>query len=139
MITELCQELRNWFDTERIYGTFTISDGKLEPSPNLLDGQYYRIIGSIFNDGVHQFGVDEDSLINESFEGSIWCMSVPKELIKLMKDIDAYNSSFNTHSPFVSETFGDYKYSKRTANGKGGIDASWQHSFKKELNKWRKI
>ena len=29
MLTELCQELRNWFDRERYYGTFTIENGNI--------------------------------------------------------------------------------------------------------------
>ena len=49
MLTELCQELRNWFDRERHPGTYEITGGVLT-APFLVSGQYYRIIGSVFND-----------------------------------------------------------------------------------------
>ena len=52
MLTELCQELRNWFVLNRYEGTFTISGGTLT-ADFLQEGQYFRIIGSVFNDGVH--------------------------------------------------------------------------------------
>jgi len=29
MLTELCQELRNWFERDIFYGSFTIADGVL--------------------------------------------------------------------------------------------------------------
>ena len=46
MLTELCLELRNWFDTERHFATFTIKNGELS-MPFLMDGQYFRLVGSI--------------------------------------------------------------------------------------------
>ena len=52
MLTELCQELKNWFEREIHVGTFTIEGGQLTDCSFLQDGQYYRIIGSVFNDGV---------------------------------------------------------------------------------------
>ena len=53
MLTEICQELKNWFDLERHFGVFTIENGELS-LPFLMDGQYYRICGSVFNDGVQK-------------------------------------------------------------------------------------
>ena len=54
MLTQLCQYLRNWFERDIFYGSFTIADGVLTyedgtPLP-LLTGQYYRIVGSVFSD-----------------------------------------------------------------------------------------
>ena len=56
MLTELCQELRNWFDRDlpKWYGEITISDGQIQ-DVDLQSGQYFRVIGSLFNDGVHKF------------------------------------------------------------------------------------
>lgn len=58
MLTQICQYLRNWFAREKLFGTFKVENGVLtfadgEALP-LLPGQYYRIIGSVFNDGVHR-------------------------------------------------------------------------------------
>lgn len=143
MLTELCQELKNWFtrDENKFYGKFQIVDGKLLTPPSTLKfGQYYRIVGSTFNDGVHKYGYwDEDSLIDESFDGSIWCMDVPAEVINLATDIRTFCSSFASvsQSPFSSESFGGYSYTKAT--GKNGVPLTWQDMYAKRLNKWRKI
>ena len=55
MLTELCKELNNWFDKDRIFGVFTISDGAIDQSETgIQTGQYCRIADSVFNDGVYQ-------------------------------------------------------------------------------------
>ena len=83
MITQICQSIRNWFDIERHFGTFTIKDGSIAPSDFLQDGQYYRIIGSVFNDGVHKFG--SDTLTDEKpFDGAVWAMAVPPDFLLLL-------------------------------------------------------
>ena len=144
MLTELCQELRNWFDLDRKYGTFTISGGTLT-ADFLVTGQYYRIMGSIFNDGVHQYGDNTDVLVDETFEGQVWAMGVPQAVINLATEIDAWRAKYETAdsqamSPFMSESFGGYSYSKGSSysdsgNGNGG----WVSSFASRLNRWRKL
>ena len=54
MLTELCGVLRNWFETDRISGTYTVENGSIA-LPFLQEGQFFRIVGSVFNDGVHQY------------------------------------------------------------------------------------
>ena len=70
MLAELCAELKNYFlrnQSEDIHnGLFTISDGSID-LPFLLDGQYFRIVGSVMNDGVYQYPVSE--LADETFPG----------------------------------------------------------------------
>ena len=49
MLTELCQELRNWFERKKFFGTFTIESGQIDlPDGSLQSGQYFRIVGSVF-------------------------------------------------------------------------------------------
>ena len=144
MLTEICQELKNWFDLERHFGVFTIEDGELS-LPFLMDGQYYRICGSVFNDGVHKYG--EDSLADEIFDGAVWAMAVPPAVIALDTDITAWQEKYGgaesgAMSPFTSESFGGYSYSKGSRSGSGGDEAgagSWQSAFANRLNLWRKI
>ena len=95
MLTELCQELHNWFDKERHFGSFKIEDGELAVS-FLKEGQYYRICGSIFNDGVHKFGDTEDALTDEEFDGSVWALAIPKAVIKLAAEIAEWRSEEHT-------------------------------------------
>ena len=147
MLTELCQELRNWFDLNRYEGTFTISGGTLT-ADFLLQGQYYRIIGSIFNDGVHKFGDTEDVLDDEEFTGSIWALGIPKSVIQLAEDIQAWKDKYEnvnsqSMSPFESESFAGYSYTKASASSAAGAAAStptgWKAVFASNLNRWRKI
>ena len=134
MINELCNEINNWFEDEKHFDEYKIESGIIAPSVNLVEGQYYRIIGSLFNDGVHKFG--ENDLVDESFEGSIWTMRVPPEVVKLVQQIETYNSS-STMTPFTSESFGGYSYTKATdANG---VPLDWRTIFRSSLNRWRKI
>lgn len=137
MLTSLCQELHNWFVRGKYPGTYEISGSTLT-LPFLQPGQYYRIIGSVFNDGVKKYGYD--SLTDETFEGSIWAMAVDPEVIKLSEEIDAWVKRYGEaqNSPYTSESFGGYSYSKGVASGGQG-GATWQSVFHSRLNKWRKI
>lgn len=145
MITELCQELHNWFDKERHIGSFTIENGELSVS-FLKDGQYYRICGSIFNDGVHKKGDAEDTLTDEEFKGSVWALAIPKAVINLSAEIDEWQSKYGAAdsaamSPFTAESFGGYSYNKGSSNvGSNGFSGTgWQAAFASRLNMWRKI
>jgi hypothetical protein len=144
MLTELCQELKNWFDRERHTGTFEIVDGNLT-ADFLAEGQYFRVMGSIFNDGVHQWPTDV--LRDETFTGSIWAMAIPDPVLKLAEDIDEWREKYEAAdsaamSPFASESFGGYSYSKSgtgSSNSGGTTGGSWQTAFAPRLNAWRKI
>lgn len=143
MLTELCQELNNWFEREKRSGSFRIVDGMLE-ADFLLPGQYFRVMGSLFNDGVHQYG--NDFLNDEDFTGSVWSLAIPVAVIKLSEDIDAWRAKYeapdsSAMSPYMSESFGGYSYSKGSAisgTGTGGA-TSWRTSFASRMNAWRKI
>ena len=138
MLTELCAELRNYFEVlnGRHFGTFTISGGSIAPLDFLQEGQYFRIVGSVFNDGVHQYPVPD--LKDEVFNGAVWAMAVPPGLISLAEEIEEYNNSdAGKPSPFTAESFGGYSYTKATdANG---APIGWQKAFASRLNKWRKL
>ena len=143
MLTELCQELNNWFEREKRSGSFRIVNGMLE-ADFLLPGQYFRVMGSLFNDGVHQFG--NDFLNDEDFTGSVWSLAIPAAVIKLSEDIDAWRAKYeapdsSAMSPYMSESFGGYSYSKGSAisgTGTGGA-TSWRTSFASRMNAWRKL
>ena len=145
MLTELCQELRNWFDRERYYGTFEISGGIIT-APFLVVNQYYRIVGSIFNDGVHKFGDSEDVLTDETFTGSVWAMAVPNAVINLATEIAEWQTKYGAvdsaaMSPFLSESFGGYSYSKGNSRSADSTSAptGWLAAFASSLNQWRKL
>ena len=138
MLTEICAEIRNYFEVPngKHFGTFTISGGSIAPLDFLQEGQYFRIVGSVFNDGVYQYPAA--SLTDEVFEGAVWAMALPPSIIALAAEIKAYNESdAGKTSPYTSESFGGYSYTKATdANG---APISWQKAFASRLNKWRKL
>ena len=138
MLTEICAELRNYFEVPngRHLGKFTISGGSIAPLDFLQEGQHFRIVGSVFNDGVYQYPAT--SLTDEVFEGAVWAMALPPSLIALTAEIEEYNKSdAGKPSPYASESFGGYSYTKATdANG---APIGWQKAFASRLNRWRKL
>lgn len=138
MLTELLAEIRNYFEVPngRHFGTFTISGGSIAPLDFLQKGQYFRIVGSLFNDGVYQYPAT--SLTDEVFEGAVWAMAVPPTLIALSAEIEEYNKSeAGKPSPFTAESFGGYSYTKAT--DASGAPIGWQKVFASRLSKWRKL
>lgn len=143
MLTELCAELKNYFLRNRNedihYGSYTISGGSIV-LPFLIDGQYFRIVGSALNDGVYQYPVS--NLADEEFSGAVWAMAVPPVVIALAADIEAWNAK-NAEalaSPYTSESFGGYSYTKASgtsSNGGGGY--TWKDQFASRLAKWRRL
>ena len=135
-LTNLCAELRNYFETEKRFGTFTISDGSISPSNFLRSGQYYRIVGSVFNDGVHRHPAHD--LTDETFDGAVWAMAVPPTVVELLHKIDDFEKAeANSPTAYTSESFGGYSYTKAT--DENGLPVGWRSVFRSELNKWRKL
>lgn len=138
IITEICAELRNWFVVPNgvHIQTYTISGGSIAPLYFLQEGQYFRIIGSVFNDGVHQYPASD--LTDEVFHGAIWAMAVPPAVIDLATEIEEYNKSdAGKASPYISENFGGYGYTKAT--GSNGKVLTWKSVFADALNRYRKL
>ena len=147
MLTELCSELNNYFadNQPKFRKPFTIANGVIvnAESLGLQVGQYYRIIDSVFNDGVHQYtGEPDEELVNESFFGSVWLMAVPKEFLALSKEIEDWQTKYSevSVSPLASESLAptSYSYSLNTGAGSGAV-ATWQNVFASKLTKWRKM
>ena len=142
MLTEICEYLRNYFckvsDIHR--GDFTIENGSIQPLSFLKNNQYFRIRGSVFNDGVHQYG--KAGLTDETFSGEIWAMAVPPAVIALDAEIAAWiaANAKAINSPYQSESFGGYSYTKASggsADGSGGV--TWQSQFASRLRLWKKV
>lgn len=135
MLEQVLDYIHNYFEKERMLGTYTVSSGTLRID-SLQDGQYFRICGSVFNDGVYQYPAY--SLIDEQFTGEVWALAVPPSVVKLTDEISDWvtRNADVLDSPYQSESFGGYSYSKAT--GTNGT-LSWQSQFASRLNRWRKI
>ena len=118
-------------------GTFRIVSGMLQ-ADFIENGQYYRIVGSVFNDGLHRRGYEGfKELRDESFTGEIWPLAIPKEVIKLSEEISVYCEK-NPETDKVSESFGGYSYTRGT-DGNGGVSGGWQAAYRARLNRWKKV
>lgn len=154
MLTELCQYLKNWFELDQISGKVTITDGTITvvsdslffdgSAPEILDGQYIHIEGSVFNNGVFKYGTD--TLTDEEFTGTVWLMGIPQAVIDLDAKITAWRDKYESisspaMSPFNSESFKGYSYSKGTVSNGAGAEGAlgWQTVFYPQLAPWRKI
>lgn len=145
-LSELCKELKNWFCTSQYHRIFTITDGAINVSDMVDDGslqvgQYFRIVGSVFNDGVYQY--PESELNDETFSGAVWAMAVPSEVIQLLDDINAWLDTYGAElqKPYQSESFGGYSYSLKggLTDANSGGSEPWKAQFSSRLNRWRKI
>lgn len=137
-ITDFCEEVNNYFDQVRIFGTFEIKNGSLDLSDSdVKNGQYIRIVGSTFNDGVHPYPVY--GLKDEKFRGAVWAMAVPSSAIAQITEINQWEATNQStlNSPYQSESFGGYSYTLKTENAEGGLN--WQTHFRRKLDRWRKI
>ena len=151
MLNEVCLEIRNFFDRDlpKIFGEITISEGSIVNADFLSvikENQYFRIVGSVFNDGVYQY-TSELKLTDEVFDGAIWLMRVPRDFLTLVAEIEDWQAKYgvvgnDAMSPFNSESFGGYSYSKSggSASGDGSSSggASWQAAYATRLKAYRR-
>lgn len=140
MLEQVLKELNNWFAVPggKQTGTFTVEGGGIE-LPFLREGQYFRIHGSVFNDGVYQYPAD--GLTDEVFDGVICPLAVPKAVVSLADEIAEWQEKNGAVSagPYQSESiFGQYSYTKAVDAATGGA-VTWQSAFGSRLSQWRKI
>lgn len=141
MLEEVLRYLHNWFCIDIVRDDYTIEDGEIDLS-FVEDNQYFRICGSVFNDGVYQAPATE--LTDEEFNGTIWVLAIPQKVLDLIEEIEAWqeeNADAIT-SPYQSESFGGYSYSKAssgTSDSTGSSGITWMDVFGSRLARWRKI
>lgn len=144
MLTEICLYLKNYFctDSDKHIGEFSVSDGKLAPPIYLEEGQYYRIAGSVFNDGVHRS--DEELQDEGPFYGGVWAMRVPADVLQLDSEMEDWLAKYGgtdgpNASPYQSESFGGYTYTKAQGNSATGETFTVWSAFARRLAPHKKI
>lgn len=139
MLEAVLTHLKNWFVVPRGVheGIYTIENDSLK-LPFLQNGQYYRICGSVFNDGLHKYGVDD--LQDETFTGTVWALAIPKAVVELAEKIEEWQTKNGdaVASPYSSESFGGYSYTKATDSTTGAA-ATWETVFRSQLNPYRQF
>lgn len=139
MLEEVLTHIHNWFQVGIYPGTYTIKDGNIT-LPFLRNGQYFRIVGSVFNDGLHRYGPDMEALIDETFDGSVWALAIPKAVIALAGEIGDWQEKNGAVASdiYQSESFGGYSYTKAVDSTTGGA-VTWESTFRARLNPYRKL
>lgn len=154
LLETVLKHIKNWFrvrdkNNGKYYGTYTIENGKIT-LPFLLDGQYFRIINSTLNEGLYIYGDEikdgdgnDVTLKDETFEGAIWALAIPKAFLDLVKEISEWQTKYGdkVNSPFTSESyFGQYSYTKSAGGSvSSGGAGGWENVFASRLNDYRKI
>ena len=117
MLDEICAEIKNYFwrSADDIFiGDFTISDGVISPS-------------------------------FESFHGAIWRMYPPMNFLTLVQEISTWQTTNGAAdsvamSPFNSESFGGYSYSKSGGGSAGSSSVpTWQSVYASRLRRYRRL
>ena len=119
IIDEVCAYLNNWFveKPSGIHaGDYTITGGAID-CDFLQANQYFRVVGSVFNDGVWKYPASQ--MTNEEFAGEVWAMALPPAFIALIADITAWQTAYGgasspNMSPYSAESFNNYSYTKAT-------------------------
>ena len=126
-----------WPDELRILLDHASGDWDL--SDILQTDQYFRVVGSVFNDGVYRYPAT--GLHDEVFEGALWVMAVPPSVITLNDEIDEWQTKYGkaASSPFSVESITSSSYSRTRATGEGLGSINWQTAFGARLARWRKI
>ncbi len=139
MLEDVLRYLKNWFLVpDGIHSEqFTVENGGIA-LPFLQEGQYFRVCGSVFNDGLYQYPAT--GMRPESFNGTVWALAIPKAVIAIADEIAAWQEKNGaaTQGPYASESFGGYSYTKATDAATGGA-MTWESAFRSRLSRWRKI
>lgn len=146
MLDEVCGYLNNWFVKEVRKGEFTFTAEGFD-ADFLQQNQYFRVVGSVFNDGVYAYPASE--MIEETFTGEIWAMAVPPAVIALTHDIEEWQEKYGSASsvnmsPFSSESFNNYSYTKASGGNRGNQSSSsapltWKDVYGTKLTRWRRL
>ena len=145
MLSRVCRYLKNWF-VDKIYaGDITVSDNKVYANGTeieMSEGQYFALVGVRYVYGVYAYG---DDLESDTFEGAVWIMKVPKDVLDVVERMTAWEEAnggadSQAMSPYQSESFGGYSYSKGSSgNGKVGSSVFDNAEFASVLRPFKKL
>lgn len=139
MLYEIMKRINNFFVVESKKDTWTIEGGKIA-LPFVHNSQYFLIKGSVFNDGVYKL-TDDLSLTDETFDGYVSALAIPPSFLELVNDIEVWQAKNGdtVTSPFQSESFSDYSYTKSSNSSDSEGSLTWYTAFKDRLSIYRKV
>lgn len=146
MLAEVCGYLNNYFDVERHNGVISIQDGVVycdSKEITMTKGQHFALLRKNFVLGVYEY--EKDELKDRVFEGKVWIMDLPDDFVSLVAEITAWQTKYGgagsgAMSPFNSESFGGYSYSKSSGSSNSNKSAvAWQDAYGSRLAKYKKV
>ena len=144
MLEEVLRAINNRFDRDSggayygvAEGVFTVSGGTREID-GMLAGQSFWVEGSVLNDGLHEY--PPEGMADETFDGRVIALRIPRAVVELAGEIEDWcgEHAAEISSPYQSESFGGYSYSK-ASGGSGAPLAAWMEQFGGKLAPYRKI
>lgn len=142
ILEQVLYHIHNWFAYDETSGYIEIRGGSLPASVSIPEGAWYRIQGSLLNDGLHQHPATD--LTDETFDGTVTTCAIPKALLLVVDDIAAWQEANGraVDGPYASESFDGYSYTLKSDSGansgSGGL-SGWRLAFRDRLNPFRKI
>lgn len=136
MLSSVLRYLNNYFVAAIYDGRFTVESGGIT-LPFLRSGQYFRMFGSVFSDGVYKYPAQD--LADEVFCGTIWALAVPPDIVALSGEIADWCAENRSAllSPYTSESFGAYSYTRSSGGADGSGGAAWAAVFADRLAPYR--
>lgn len=127
-----------------------------EAAAILQPGRWYRILDSDFHDGVYQVPEEQagepeeepeeeeeekaetaeeeneieepEEIKSETFPCTLWVLGVPSSLLTILAEMEDWQTKYGgiMNSPYQSESFGGYSYSKSgSSSSAGGTATVW--------------
>jgi hypothetical protein len=125
---------------------YVIASGKLSTlDSTILTGQYIAIYGSTLNDGIWKVGADGALTSDitgvtaqaETFHATVYPLKVPIDFVMLATEITAWRTKMVEASPYTSESFLGYSYTKSQKQGGGNV--TWQSQFSDRLTPYKRM
>lgn len=144
MIEQVLRELNDYFFRSSCNGTNIAADGvTVDDVSAFTVNQYILVNGSRINDGVYKIkaivNADKklmaDGLQVESGEFNVYGLAIPKAVLDLATEIEAYIAK--NPDGIAAETLGDY--SVTYGGGRGSNDFSWKSVYRSRLAAFRQV
>lgn len=141
-LDDFCANLKNYFisdfDKDIHLGEYTIDNNTISLD-FLAENQYFRVVGSKFNDGVYKYD-NKLHLTDEIFNGAIWAMSVPPAFLSAVEEANTYLTAHPNAMALQSESFGGYSYTRAVGGSTslGGF-GYLPSTISEQLNRYRRI
>lgn len=147
MLEAVLESLNNWFDRDGLgrfhhveRGELSVEGGSLLGAGGWLKpGQWFRIEGSAFNDGLHRHPATD--LADEAFEGAAYALHVPPAVVELSERVAEWEEANGEASRgvYVSQSVPTASVTMRDGMAASDGRSGWETVFSGEMRRFRKV